>query len=264
MSESGHPFRVLSPLLRNAAFAGRCALTVMAKAPRPGKVKTRLSPPLTPAQASALNACFLRDTVASLQAAILEAPAELVISFTPQGEEAAFCGVLGEGTLLLPQRGDSFGERLLATAEDLFTCGFAAVCLIDSDSPTVPTAEFIRAAKELLRPGHRAVLGPSADGGYYLIGLQRPVSRVFEGIAWSTSAVTKETLERAAEIELPVQMLKQWYDVDDVSSLGRLYAELIAEGSHEQDGFPAPHTREYLAQIQELPFSIAPEVEAAR
>jgi rSAM/selenodomain-associated transferase 1 len=250
MSESGHPFRVLSPLLRNAAFAGRCALTVMAKAPRPGKVKTRLSPPLTPAQASALNA--------------LEAPAELVISFTPQGEEAAFCGVLGEGTLLLPQRGDSFGERLLATAEDLFTCGFAGVCLIDSDSPTVPTAEFIRAAKELLRPGQRAVLGPSADGGYYLIGLQRPVSRVFEGIAWSTSAVTKETLERAAEIELPVQMLKQWYDVDDVSSLGRLYAELIAEGSHEQDGFPAPHTREYLAQIQELPFSIAPEVEAAR
>src|SRR5271163_989068 len=137
-----HPYRMLDPSQPSPEFAGKCALTVMAKAPRPGKVKTRLSPPLSPEQASALNACFLRDTVASLRAATLSAPAEWVISYTPVGEEAAFRGILEEGALLLPQRGDGFGERLVATAEDLLACGFSAVCLIDSDSPTVPTGEF--------------------------------------------------------------------------------------------------------------------------
>src|SRR5271170_6710421 len=141
-----HPYRILDPSYPNPEFAGKCALTVMAKAPRPGKVKTRLSPPLTPDQASDLNACFLRDTVTSLRAATPKAPAEWVISYTPIGEEAAFRGILPYGALLIPQRGDGFGERLLATAEDLFSCGFAAVCLIDSDSPTVPTEEFVTAA----------------------------------------------------------------------------------------------------------------------
>src|SRR5271169_2234858 len=116
-----HPYRILDPSQPSPDFAGKCALTVMAKAPRPGKVKTRLSPPLTPEQASELNACFLRDTVASLHTATQLASAEWVISYTPIGEEAAFLGILDDGALLIPQRGDGFGERLLATAEDLFS-----------------------------------------------------------------------------------------------------------------------------------------------
>jgi uncharacterized protein len=258
-----HPFRILDPSRRALRFAGKCALAVMAKAPRPGKVKTRLSPPLTPEQASALNACFLRDTVASLHSATLAAPAELVISYTPEGEEAAFCGILDKGTLLLPQRGDGFGERLLATAQDLFACGFEAVCLIDSDSPTVPTSEFIAAATALLRCGDRVVLGPSEDGGYYLIGLQKPAARLFEDIAWSTATVTGQTIERAAEIGLAVEMLQRWYDIDETESLGHLYAELLSRESHVRRGYHAPHTSEYLAAIPDLSFSIAPEVETA-
>src|SRR5271168_3802267 len=104
-----HPYRMLDPSQPSPEFAGKCALTVMAKAPRPGKVKTRLSPPLTPEQASELNACFLRDTVASLQAATLGAPAEWVISYTPISEETAFRGILHDGALLIPQRGIGFG-----------------------------------------------------------------------------------------------------------------------------------------------------------
>src|SRR5271170_4759016 len=115
-----HPYRILDPSHPNPEFAGRCAFAVMAKAPRPGKVKTRLSPPLTPEQASDLNACFLRDTIASLHAATLAAPAKWVISYTPIGQEAAFDGILPAGALLIPQRGNGFGERLLATAEDVF------------------------------------------------------------------------------------------------------------------------------------------------
>ncbi len=244
-----HPYRILDPANPSPKFNGKCALAVMAKAPRPGKVKTRLSPPLAPEQASNLNACFLRDTVASLHAATRTASAEWIISYTPIGEESAFNGILPDGALLIPQRGDGFGERLLATAEDLFACGFAAVCLIDSDSPTVPTAEFVRAAHHLLAAGKRAILGPSEDGGYYLIGMQQPVANLFERITWSTAAVTSQTIERAAEISLPVELLQEWYDVDDAHSLSRLHAEFFDPESNLPKGYAAPHTHGYLAQL---------------
>ncbi len=244
-----HPYRILDPSQPSSEFAGRCALAIMAKAPCPGKVKTRLNPPLTPEQASDLNACFLRDTVASLHAATLAAPAEWIISYTPIGEEAAFDGILHKGALLIPQRGDGFGERLLATAQDLFACGFAAVCLIDSDSPTVPTSQFVAAATTLLREGERAVLGPSMDGGYYLLGMRRPIAELFQEIAWSTEVVASQTLDRAAEINLPVEVLWLWYDVDDAESLGRLHDELLDPRYRLKRGYPAPHTRAYLAQI---------------
>ncbi len=256
------PFRILDPTRPSAEFSGRCALAVMAKAPRPGRVKTRLSPPLTPQQASALNACFLRDTVASLGDACLSAEAEWVISYTPIGEEAAFHGILPDHALLLPQRGDGFGERLLATAQDLFACGFSAVCLIDSDSPTVPTSEFVAAVTCLLRSEDSAVLGPSSDGGYYLLGLRKPNPRLFTEITWSTAVVTSQTLERANEVGLPVVLLQEWYDIDDAESFARLKAELLQPQDNAPVGYPAPHTRSYLAALTS-DRSVAPEMENA-
>ncbi len=249
-----HPFRILDPDLAadptHAAareFAYRCAFTVMAKAPVAGKVKTRLSPPLTPEEAAALNADFLRDTLANLAAAARQCAGCCVVSYTPVGHEAAFTGILPADTLLLPQRGDGFGERLLATAEDLFACGFSAVCLIDSDSPTVPTAEFVSAAKALL-PAPRevadsAVLGRSDDGGYYLLGMTRPHARLFADIAWSTEVVADQTEQRAAELGLPLTRLATWYDVDDAASLARLRGEFAADAV---PGYAAPHTRAFL------------------
>jgi rSAM/selenodomain-associated transferase 1 len=223
----------------------------MAKAPVPGRVKTRLCPPLTPEECAEINACFLRDTVENLRLASLESPARLVISYTPVGEERAFSGILPEGTLLVPQRGDGFGERLLFTAQDLFACGFAAVCLIDSDSPTVPTSEFERAALALTG-GHehltsddgRIVLGCSEDGGYYLIGMRAPHPEIFERITWSTASVAAETLERAEQAGLTCTLLETWYDVDDAASLDALREEFAGQSKH---GYAAPHSRAYLA-----------------
>ncbi len=243
---TAHPYRILTPIA-GPAFRNRCALTVMAKAPIPGKVKTRLSPPLTPHQAAALNACFLRDTVANLALACTHAAAEVVISYTPIGEEAAFLGILPENTYLLPQRGHTFGERLLATAQDLFASGFSSVCLIDSDSPTVPTTEFVAAIEQLAAPGSRSVLGPSADGGYYLIGLQSAEPNLFDRITWSTDRVAAETIDRAAEINLPIHLLSEWYDVDDDHSLNRLLTEI--DSPHQAGAYRAPHTRAYLHQL---------------
>jgi glycosyltransferase A (GT-A) superfamily protein (DUF2064 family) len=110
----------------------------MAKAPRPGKVKTRLSPPLTPQQASLLNICFIQDTTENIHRVSEAGSSAGLVVYTPIGDEAAFEDLLPPGFALLGQRGEGFGERLLYACQDLFSCGFSAVCLIDSDSPTMP------------------------------------------------------------------------------------------------------------------------------
>ena len=247
-----HPFLILDPRHPSIHFRNSCALAVMAKAPVAGKVKTRLTPPLSPDQAAGLNACFLKDTAASLANAASSTGARVVISYTPAGAESAFDGTLEPGALLLPQRGNGFGERLLRTAEDLFTCGFSSVCLIDSDSPTVPTSTYTRAAEALQAQGDRAVLGESEDGGYYLLGLKHLHEHLFQEIDWSTASVAAQTRERARQLGLPVLELPRWYDVDDALSLERLRRELFSRRSDQAPqcpGYPAPWTRTYLKKI---------------
>ncbi len=120
----------------------------------------------------------------------------------------------------------NFGDCLLHTIEEIFARGHASAVVLNSDSPTLPTAFLVETAAALARPGDRAVLGPSSDGGYYLLGLKAAHRHMFEDIAWSTEQVAKQTLERAREIGLDVHRLPVWYDVDDVDGLRRLHAEL--------------------------------------
>jgi rSAM/selenodomain-associated transferase 1 len=224
----------------------------MAKAPIPGRVKTRLSPPLTPNQAAALNVAFLRDTSANLAAVAERTIASPVVSYTPAGEEHRFEGILPPEFELIVQRGEDFGERLLYAAEDLLACGFSAVCLIDSDSPTVPKRAYVEAVLALQQPGARVVLGPSADGGYYLIGIKRADARLFEGVSWSTSDVYSQTVERVHAAGLELVELPMWYDVDDAATLSQLRAELlagIAPGFAIEQGYVAPATRALLEQM---------------
>ncbi len=239
-------YRILDPARPDAALEHTCALAVMAKAPRPGKVKTRLAPPLTLEQSAALNICFLRDTAANIAA--VEGAAGL-ICYTPVGDEEAFDGLLPEGFALIPQRGDGFGERLLCAAQDILACGFGAVCLIDSDSPTLPHTALQAAVRVLGEDGDRVVLGGSDDGGYYLIGLKQPHAEVFDRITWSTGSVYQETLERASEAGLTLIELPLWYDVDDGATLRVLAAELL-DGARPPfasvDGFDAAATRGFL------------------
>ena len=125
--------------MRGLRLENICALAVMAKAPRPGMVKTRLQPPLNAEEAAALNVCFLRDTAENIASVTQDGGAQGLICYTPVGDEVAFDGLLPEGFALIAQRGDGFGERLQYAAEDILSCGFGAVCLIDSDSPTLPS-----------------------------------------------------------------------------------------------------------------------------
>lgn len=244
-------YPILDPAYPIPALAHLCALTVMAKAPRAGRVKTRLSPPLTLEQTAALNICFLRDTTECL--ATIPASAGL-ISYTPVGDEALFDGLLPATFALVAQRGDGFGERLLAAAQDILTLGYGAVCLIDSDSPTVPAAAYSQAVAELARPGDRIVLGPSHDGGYYLIGMKRAHPEPFERVSWSTASVLAETIARCDEAGLEVSLLPTWYDVDDAATLAILKDELLHDrmpAFADRAGYAAPYTRAFLLDLVE-------------
>jgi len=114
--------------------------------------------------------------------------------------------------------------------------GHGAAVVLNSDSPTLPTSLLVETAEVLARPGDRAVLGPSTDGGYYLLGLKQAHRRIFEDITWSTERVAKQTLERAREIGLDVHILAPWYDVDDLEALRMLNEEI-----HGRRAMPHAH-----------------------
>ena len=249
MANQGYP--ILERGVRRAGLEEICALAVMAKTPRAGKVKTRLQPPLSAEEAAALNVCFLRDTAENIATVAKEGGAQGLICFTPAGDEAAFDRLLPEGFALIAQRGDGFGERLLNAAGDILSCGFGAVCLIDSDSPTLPSRALRVAVAELAGPGERVVVGPSEDGGYYLIGMKRVESRVFERIRWSTNHVYAETVERVRQTGTKLVELPKWYDVDDAATLAVLKRELLnGEGPEfaTVSGFDAQWTRKFLEE----------------
>ena len=225
-----------------------CALGLMAKAPFAGEVKTRLVSPLTAREAAELNICFLRDMGTNIESISETAATSGLVVYTPIGSESAFDGVLPGGFTLLAQRGASLGERLCNATDDLLRQGYGAVCLINSDSPTLPGSILIRAIELLATAGDRVVLGAAEDGGYYLIGLQHAHQNLFNGIAWSTPDVLARTKQRAAEIDLPIELLPPWYDVDDAETLCRLCEELFVD-SCSNGAYPAPHTRAFLEAI---------------
>jgi rSAM/selenodomain-associated transferase 1 len=217
-------------------------MAIMAKAPRVGEAKTRLVPALSAEEAARLSACFIRDAADNIAAAAREVPIDGYIAYSPADAAAEFAALLADGTRLLPSRRPGLGHSLHDAVEDLLAAGFGSVCLINSDSPTLPAAILADAARALARPGDRVVLGPAEDGGYYLIGLKRLHARLFDSIAWSTPLVLAQTLERASEIGLQTAVLREWYDVDDIASLRRLAAEL-----REVDGSaPGRHAAAFL------------------
>jgi uncharacterized protein len=221
----------------------------MAKAPRVGRAKTRLVPPLAAEDAAALSACFIRDIAQNIATAAQHAPIDGYIAFAPQDAEAEFRPLLAQNTRLLPSRREGLGASLHDAAADLLNAGYGTLCLVNSDSPTLPTSILLEAARALVAPGDRLVLGPAEDGGYYLIGLKQAHRHLFEDIAWSTPQVLAQTEERAREIGLATSRLPVWYDVDDIASLRRLRAQLRRPTTGEPAIYPADHTSAFLRSL---------------
>lgn len=230
--------------------ADMCAIAVMAKAPRAGQVKTRLCPPLTPEMATRMSAAFLRDITTNLSLAGREVPIHGFVAYAPAGMAARFDGMLAPGTRLVLADGSGvapsvtgFGRCLLQAAERLFAQGYGSACVLNADSPTLPTSVLVELARLLAAPGDRCVLGAAEDGGYYALGMKQAHARLFADIDWSTARVAEQTRERARDLRLDLIELPVWYDVDDRVALERLLAEL--SGARRDDGrvpYAAPAT----------------------
>jgi uncharacterized protein len=203
-----------------------CGMAIMAKASAPGRTKTRLVPPLTLDEAAALNTAFIQDMTDNLLLAGRHAMIAGYVAFAPPGSEEFFRRILPPSIGLIGACLPTLGDCLLSTSREIFARGHSSAVLLNADSPTLPTGLLIEAANVLAQPGERAVLGPSSDGGYYLLGLKTVHRHLFEDIAWSTEHVAAETLERAREINLDVHVLPAWYDVDDVEDLRRLSGDV--------------------------------------
>lgn len=209
----------------------------MAKAPVAGRVKTRLCPPLSPHEAAGLARCFLLDKIHQVR--MLEGAAP-VIAYAPEDSRDLF-GRLAPGFLLLPQQGADLGARLTCGLELLLAAGHGGALAIDSDTPTLPVAFLQQAVDLLADPAADVVVGPTEDGGYYLIGLRAPQPGLFVEMPWSTSDVLSETIRRARRLGLRLTQLPAWHDVDTPRDLDRLRAEL-----GESVGSRAAHTRRFL------------------
>ncbi len=209
---------------------------MVAKRPAPGRTKTRLTPPLMPEQAAALYECFLRDTVELMRQVPGVQPA---IAYLP-AEERAYFEALAPGFELIRQQGNDLGERLDNALNHYLSRDYTRVTIMNSDGPNLPLA-FVAGAFQALDDGADVVLGPSDDGGYYLIGLKRPAPRLLREVRMSTPEVLADTLHLAAQENLRVALLPAWYDVDDSDSLARLRAELA-----EAPSGVARHTRAML------------------
>lgn len=215
------------------------AVAIMAKAPQAGEVKTRLCPPLSLSDAAELYRRFLFDKIE--QVTTLRA-ASLAIAYTP-AEARAFFEEVAPGFVLVQQRGADLGDRLANSLGELLNRGHHGAMAIDSDTPTLPVSFLQQAVDLVTTPGVDVVLGPTQDGGYYLIGVRAMHRELFEAMAWSTSAVLPETIRRADAKGLRVACLPPWYDIDTPEDLGRLRAELAAPA-----GDAPRHTRTFLLE----------------
>jgi rSAM/selenodomain-associated transferase 1 len=216
----------------------RRALVIVGKAPRPGRSKTRLVPPLSHEDAARLSGAFLADTVAIGLSLGWERVS--VVHPADPDEGVLLAAHLPAAARLSAQQGIGLGAALRDAFARHLAEGFERVVLIGSDNPSLPASHVEEACAAL--DTHDLTIGPTSDGGYYLLGMRRLWPRVFEGIDWSTSRVCAQTLARAAELGLRVHQARPWYDVDSVADLQQLQAELGRAPEHV-----APHTRNALA-----------------
>ena len=245
-----HPSTVSIQRKRKPPAPSACAMAVMGKASAPGRTKTRLIPPLSAEDAAHLNTAFLKDIIGNLRRARQLAEIAPYVAFGPTGTAPFFRECLPTNLPLIECWLPNFGDCLELAITTLLRRGHAAACVLNADSPSLPTRLLVQAAHALAQPVNEIVIGPSTDGGYYLLGMKRTHHRLFEDIDWSTSRVFEQTCERASELGLRVTVLDPWYDVDDAEGLHRLRADLALEASAVTSGmYPAPCTRSALARM---------------
>lgn len=227
------------------------AVVVMARSPIGARApKTRLAGVLPDVEdRRRLYAAFLTDVVSACRTAAAAASAAVRVAYTPDGGPLGFAPAGVADGELLPQRGAGLGDRERGVFEDLFRGGFSPVVMIGSDLPGLPATRIGEALDRLAAAPGTAVLGPTPDGGYYLLGLARPgtghpVPDLFTGVRWSGPRTRADTVAAAERCGLRVELLAPWRDVDDAADLAELRATLAGAGAGR-----APATASVLREL---------------
>ena len=186
------------------------AVVLMAKAPIPGRVKTRLCPPLDPRESADLYACMLGD--AAEEVSSLDRVARYLFLDPPEAVNA-LRGAPFSAFERFPQRGRDLGDRMRGAAATAFRNGARRVAIVGADCPPL-SAERVRQAFRELSAGASVVFGPSADGGYYLVALSSPDDRMFRGFTWSAPDVLRNAAARCRDLSAPFSFLPPERDVD--------------------------------------------------
>jgi rSAM/selenodomain-associated transferase 1 len=201
-------------------LSDKALLVVVAKAPVPGRVKTRFLPELTLEEAADLYRCFIHDRINEIST--LDG-IDKAIAFTPAHARETFATFTPKGFKLFAQKGKDLGERLINIFLENLTCGYDAVSIIDSDSPDLHKSVVLESFRILLSNRSDVVFGPCQDGGYYLVGMRKPHPELFKDIPWSTETVLRATLEKAKKIGIKTELLSSWNDLDTFQDLIAFY-----------------------------------------
>jgi len=214
------------------------ALNVFAKVPRPGAVKTRLTPVLTPTEAARLYEAFLRDALTLYSGLTAEVRLYLAPPLPDQSRTD-----FPDSIEVREQRGDGLGARMKHAFLDTLNDGYERVSVVGTDHPTLPLS-FIRQSFDALTMSKSVCIGPSEDGGFYLLGMNAYYPQLFEDMSYSHADVFSDTLTRVGRTDARLTVLPRWYDVDTPVGLERMVQDL-------DDGpVEAPHTREAIHQLE--------------
>ena len=228
------------------------AIIIFTRVPIPGQTKTRMMPAMSAMGCARLHACFLKD----IRRECRKTGADLYICYTPKDRKEGLYPVLGAGQRYMPQRGDGLGERMYQAIREVLEQGYDSCILIGTDVPEV-RAEHLNRAFHVLE-GHDIVLGPTADGGYYLVGMKKPWPCVFHVKGYGRNSVLEDTVCQLRKAGLTTGFTNTIHDMDTCEDL-RGYRRRM-----RQDGYlQRTATGGYLAKTSSISVIVPAYNEAA-
>lgn len=216
------------------------ALILMTRIPVPGKTKTRLMEVLSPEECAMLHECFLKDIFAALE---LLDDVDIYVSHTTEGDIDILKTIVPRGIEFLPQKGEKLGERMHNAISEVLQREYSRVILIGSDIPGLQPCDISEAFETLEESD--IVLGPTLDGGYYLVGMKSPSAQIFDdSLKWGNKTVLEGTLDIANKLGLETGLAAKYRDIDTRDDL-ECFITYATSGAADSQVFPQ-NTLEFL------------------
>jgi len=201
----------------------RC-LIIFCKEPEKGLVKTRLAVELGEEKSLNLYKAFLKDTLDMARSLSVDGK---ILAYDAPSAKPSYLKSIAEDFAFYRQQGEDLGRRMDNAFNYARELGFSHIVIIGSDSPTLPSF-FVKEAFESLLT-HDVVIGPSRDGGYYLIGIANHIPELFQDVEWSSPHTMEDTVKNLEKLNKKVSYLKPWYDIDTPENL-KFLEDVIREG----------------------------------